>query len=58
MKPLAMSLQLVLDERKRLSAEIEIVFSSGDTILRRIDANEKITLFFEDFEKEVLKEKT
>lgn len=48
MKPLAMSLQLVLDEHKRLKAEIEVVFEDGTTVLRQIDANARLTVHFDD----------
>ena len=53
MKPLAMSLQLVLDERKRLSAEIEIVWEDGSTTAKRIPANERFTIHFDDEEPKV-----
>lgn len=48
MKPLAMSFQLVIDERKRLCAEIEVVWENGETTLKRIDANERFTVHFDD----------
>jgi hypothetical protein len=51
-RPLAMSFQLVIDERKRLAAEIEIVWDDGSTLFKRLDANERLTLHFEDLAKE------
>lgn len=47
-KPLAMSFQLVIDDKKRLAAEIEIVWSDGSTTFKRVGANERFTLHFED----------
>lgn len=48
MNILALSFQLLLDEHKRLAAEVEIVTSEGETILKRIPANERLTLFFDE----------
>lgn len=48
MVPIAFSLQLILDEHKRLQAEVEIVYENGSTTLRHIPVNEKLTIFFED----------
>lgn len=47
-RPLAMSFQLIIDDRKRLCAEIEVVWESGETTFKRIDANERLTLHFDD----------
>ena len=51
-KPIAMSFQLVLDEKRRLAAEVEVIWADGSTTLKRIGANERVTLHFEDLEKE------
>lgn len=46
MKPLAMSFQLVMDKKRRLAAEVEIVFEDGSTATKRVPANERMTFFF------------
>ena len=51
MKPLAMSFQLVIKD-KRLHAEIEIVLEDGTTINRMLPANERLSIHFDDFLKE------
>lgn len=55
MKPLAMSVQLVINERKRLSMEIEIVFDDGSTSFKRLDVNERTTIHFDDLIPEIKK---
>ena len=49
MKPLAMSFQLVLgQDDRRLYAEIEIVYEDGSTAFRRVPANNRVTLHFDE----------
>jgi hypothetical protein len=55
MKPLAMSVQLVINERKRLSMEIEIVFEDGSISFKRLDVNERTTIHFDDLVPEAKK---
>jgi hypothetical protein len=55
MKPLAMSVQLVINEHKRLSMEIEIVFDDGSTSYKRLDVNERTTIHFDDLAPEIKK---
>lgn len=48
MKPLAMSFQLVINENKRLVAEIEIVYDDGSTVFRKIPANGRMVIHFDE----------
>jgi hypothetical protein len=50
MRPISMSVQVVMDEHKRLSIEIEVVTASGDIVSRRVDANTRHTIFFDETE--------
>lgn len=43
-----MSFQLVLDEHRRLAAEVEIVFEDGSTVIKRLPANERMTFYFNE----------
>ena len=56
-RPLAISFQLVIDESKRLAAEIEIVWDDGSTSFKRVSANERLTLHFEDLAREAKEKK-
>lgn len=50
MRPISMSFQLVMDENKRLSAEIEIITADGTIVSRRVSANERHTIHFDETE--------
>ena len=52
MRPLAISVQMVMDCNRRLCAEIEVVFEDGETILKKLPANTRLTLHFDELRQE------
>lgn len=48
MKALAMSFKLVIDDNKRLCAEIEIVYEDGTTVFRKVPANSRAVIHFDE----------
>lgn len=54
MRPLAISFQLVIDQHKRLAAELEIVFEDGSVVNKTLPANERLTIHFDDLENDHL----